>query len=66
MQPVTWLLSLIRSLFCRHEHATFVRNIWGDEINFAGGKRSLWRCQKCQWLLAKDTLHRGEDGEYLP
>ena len=39
-------MSIITRLFCRHEYE-FVRNIYGDEINHAGGCRSWWRCRKC-------------------
>lgn len=39
-------MSIIRRFFCRHEWE-FVRNIYGDEINHVGGKRSMWRCVKC-------------------
>jgi len=31
---------------CKHEYE-FVRNIYGDEINWCGGYRSEWRCKKC-------------------
>lgn len=37
---------LLKRLFCRHE-MVFERNIYGDEINAAGGYRSWWRCKKC-------------------
>lgn len=40
-------LAFIRRLFCRHREFDFVRNIYGDEINLCGGKRSLWRCKGC-------------------
>ena len=31
---------------CEHDYE-FVRNIYGDEINWCGGYRSEWRCKKC-------------------
>lgn len=36
-------------MFCKHldKPLEFVRNITGDEINLAGGKRSVWRCPDC-------------------
>ena len=44
-------MNLIRRILCKHEYA-FIRNIYGDEINMAGGKRSWWRCRKCgKWKL---------------
>ena len=39
-------MGLIKRLFCEHEWE-FDRNIYGDEINAAGGRRSWWRCPKC-------------------
>ena len=39
-------MSIFKCIFCRHEYE-FVRNIYGDEINHVGGKRSWWRCVKC-------------------
>lgn len=47
----------IRRLFCRHESATFVRGIYGDEINLGGGKRSVWHCQSCGSVVLRDDLH---------
>ncbi len=42
-------MNLFKRLFCKHEYE-FVRNIHGDEINWCGGYRSLWRCKKCNKL----------------
>jgi hypothetical protein len=39
-------VSIIKRLLCKHEYV-FERNIYGDEINYAGGNRSWWRCEKC-------------------
>lgn len=39
-------MKFIKRLFCKHEYE-FVRNIYGDEINMVGGRRSWWRCKKC-------------------
>ena len=51
--------NLIKRLFCRHsDGTTFVRNISGDEINTTGGKRSAWRCKRCDGLVLMDELHR--------
>lgn len=36
----------VRRLLCRH-HFKWLRNLYGDEINYCGGKRSLWECVKC-------------------
>lgn len=39
----------------------FVRNIYGDEINMLGGKRSVWRCSKCGNVQYRDELQ--DDGD---
>lgn len=38
---------MFKRLFCKHEFE-WKRNIYGDQINYAGGKRSLWQCSKCE------------------
>ena len=43
--------------FCRHQVMTFVRNLYGDEINHNGGKRSLWRCNVCGATIGHYLLH---------
>ena len=48
-------MKLFKSLFCKHDYK-FVRNIYGDEINHRGGKRSLWQCKKCGNLEYRDYL----------
>jgi hypothetical protein len=60
------MIALIKRL-CHHEYV-WVRNIYGDEINAVGGRRSLWRCKKCGKLLLSNALvdeeqhcsHRGK------
>ena len=39
-------INIVRRMLCDHEWE-HVRNIHGDEINLACGKRSWWRCKKC-------------------
>lgn len=57
-----WFLRLL----CRHRRRhNFIRNIYGDEINHSGGKRSLWVCHDCGHLLAKDKLQRDLAGRAL-
>lgn len=51
------LLAFLRWLFCRHPQFDFVRNIYGDEINAACGKRSIWRCAACGKVQQRDQLH---------
>jgi hypothetical protein len=53
------LRMILRALFCRHRERKFVRNIFGDEINWCGGYRSLWRCCGCGKYLHADQTHKG-------
>lgn len=54
---VNFLQRIVRELSCFHNHgATFVRNIYGDEINVYGGKRSIWKCNNCQANLFSKYL----------
>lgn len=46
---------LLRHLFCSHRPATFVRNIYGAEIEFAGYARSIWKC-RCGAVITRDYL----------
>ena len=41
-----WLLRFLQRYGCEHDWK-WVHNIYGDQINYHGGKRSLWECQKC-------------------
>jgi len=49
-------MSWFKSLFCEHEYE-FVRNIYGDQINYCNGKRSIWKCKKCGKIEYKDKLY---------
>lgn len=49
-------MKFLKRLFCRHR-LRFVRNIYGDEIISRGYKRSLWKCDECGKIVAKDDLH---------
>ena len=53
-------MNWIKRLFCAHRYE-WIRNIYGDEINLSGGKRSLWGCAECGKVQARDALH--EDGD---
>ena len=44
-----------KRFFCNHEFE-HVRNIHGDEINWCGGHRSIWRCKKCGCTEWRDYL----------
>lgn len=50
----------IRQVFCLHRRLEFVRNIYGDEINYSGGNRSLWTCLNCHALIGKKNLYFGD------
>jgi len=49
------IMNWIKSLFCKHEYE-FVRNIYGDQINYCNGKRSIWKCKKCGNIEYRDKL----------
>lgn len=51
-------MGFFKRLFCRHPEQEFVRNIYGDEIVDWNYKRSIWKCQYCGAVIAKDELHR--------
>jgi hypothetical protein len=41
------MLEIINRIFCRHTKLLFVRNLYGDQINYSGGFRSTWECAEC-------------------
>ena len=49
-------MNLFKRLFCKHKYE-FVRNIHGDEINWRGGKRSIWKCKKCGRTQYRNELY---------
>jgi hypothetical protein len=50
-------VNFLKRLFCWHRGPLrFERSIYGDEINYSGGSRSLWTCVRCQGLVAKKHL----------
>ena len=48
-------MNIIKRLFCKHKYE-FVRNIFGDEINYTN-YRSIWKCSKCGKIKYSKTLH---------
>lgn len=53
--PREWLA------LCTCSHAAgfgFVRNIYGDEINQWGGNRSIWMCNRCGKVQAREELFK--------
>ena len=55
--------TFIKQLLCSHSHDEFIRNIHGDEINVYNGKRSIWRCTKCDHTKAKSGLFNNDIAE---
>jgi len=49
-------MNWFKKLYCEHEYE-FVRNIHGEEINHMGGKRSIWKCNKCGKLQYRKELN---------
>lgn len=50
------MIAFLKRLFCVHE-PVWERNIYGDEINAVGGKRSWFRCRKCgKWFLMDEPV----------
>ena len=49
---MTWL----KRLFCKHDFC-WERNLYGDQINYSGGARSIWVCAKCGKVEFRSELH---------
>jgi len=47
------LFKFIEQLFCQHLNCTMVRQVYGDEINYLGGKRTIMKCNKCGKYIYK-------------
>ena len=46
---------MLKRLNCKHSNLTFIRNIYGDEINYANC-RSYWKCDRCSKWIGKLDL----------
>lgn len=46
----------IKQFFCKHNNIEFIRNIYGDEINYVNA-RSVWRCKYCGKILYSGYLN---------
>jgi len=55
MRILEAVYATLRRLLCEHRYYWW-RNIYGDEINTCGGKRSLWVCYKCDKTQLRDKL----------
>lgn len=51
-------MKFLKWLFCKHPRMYWIRNVYGDEINQAGGCRSLWHCPDCQVYEYQPELGR--------
>lgn len=56
-------MNLFKKLFepsipyaCKHKDLSFVRNIYGDQINHLNA-RSLWMCKDCMTIIRSDKLY---------
>ena len=57
-----FLRFLWKVLFCQHHELTFLRNIYGDEINLVGGMRSVWWCPDCGESIYQEELYQAGIG----
>lgn len=48
---------LFKRPFCPHYDRAFIRNTHGDEINWCGGKRSVWICKDCHKVIWDKQLN---------
>jgi hypothetical protein len=57
-------MNWIKQFFCAHRYE-WARNIYGDEINACGGKRSVWLCTKCGNRQDRKDFHHAprDDGD---
>lgn len=58
-------MNRLKRIFCRHTDLVHVRNIYGDEVNAAGGMRSWWKCAKCGKAILRPFL-KGEHSNPCP
>lgn len=49
-------ISKAYKLFCKHKNITFLRNVYGDEINYINA-RSIWVCKDCNRTIRKNELY---------
>ncbi len=49
---------LLKQLFCKHRHTTFLRNIYGDEIIHTNYARSIGICDNCGKKIYYDSLYK--------
>ena len=49
--------AFFKMITCKHVEVDFVRNIYGDEINFRNGNRSEFKCNRCGRIVYKKDLY---------
>ena len=54
--------AFFKMITCKHNEVEFIRNIYGDEINFRNGNRSEFKCVRCGRIVYKKELY-DEDKE---
>lgn len=57
---IGFLKQWFKELRCLDHYWYHERNIYGDEINYAGC-RSIWKCKFCSKIKLSDELYRAED-----
>ena len=60
---MNWFRKILQNYCCDHDWK-FVANIYGDQINYCGGKRSIWKCKKCGKIKYRDDLYYDENQSY--
>ena len=55
-------MNWIERFFCAHRYE-WSRNIYGDEINACGGKRSVWLCTKCGKCQDRKDFHHAASAD---
>lgn len=53
-------MNFFKRLFHRHDYSRFVRNIYGDEINYTDA-RSVWQCRTCGKYQYRQELNASRD-----
>lgn len=56
------MINIIKRLFCKHNNLTFIRNIYGDQINMIGTvdkiSRSEYVCNNCGKRIYEDKIYK--------
>lgn len=64
------MITFLKRLLCKHRNLKFVRNVYGDEINYLSRwkstVRSIYRCQACGSTVFKSELYLPGEVALLP